>query len=135
MANGGETKVYSFTATAGQVVYFNDLSLSKGTDRLSVRLIDPLGNQVYGIASFDDSGRLTLATAGTYTLLLEGRTWDQNPVTYSFALDNVVDQAVALTLGTNPAPGPLWTAGKFGKARCNSPARTSSRCRTARRWT
>jgi hypothetical protein len=119
LADGGQTNAYSFSATAGQTLYLNLLSWSKGGSDADFRLIDPYGNQVFGPNSMQDVGRTVLTYTGTYTLLIEGRTYESNesgPGTYSFRLDTVADQTIALTLGTNPAPGPVWTTGQLGGA-------------------
>jgi large repetitive protein len=119
--NAGETQAFSFTVTAGERIYLNTLSFSQGigSGYAYWRLIDPNGNQVFGPDVIGDVGATTLPYAGTYTLLLEGRTYisySLTPPTYSFAVDPIADQNVNLTLGTNPSPGPIWTAGKFGDA-------------------
>jgi hypothetical protein len=110
LSNGAATQAYRFTANAGDVIYLNALSnsLGIGSGYTSLRLIDPLGNQVFGPNYFQDVGDTALAYTGTYTLLVEGRSWYPPPETYSFRINPVVNQTVALTLGTNPNPGPVW---------------------------
>lgn len=116
LADGQATQAYSFTGAVGQVVYLQTLtnSLGIGTGSVALRLIDPNGNQVFGPNSFSDVYDTTLSVAGTYTLLVEGRTGQPLPVSYSFAVLPVADRTVALSLGTNPDPGPDFVTGKIG---------------------
>jgi predicted secreted protein len=62
----GAMDVYTFEATAGQVVFF-DL-LSGGTGRTAWELTDADGNRVFREGFFFDPGSVTLARGGRYTL-------------------------------------------------------------------
>jgi ELWxxDGT repeat protein len=74
---GKETDPYRFTAAAGDKFYF-DVQERTGASFDYWRLVDPYGNLLFlgGVQGFQDlnanQGPLTLAAAGTYTLLVEG---------------------------------------------------------------
>jgi predicted secreted protein len=70
----GALDVYTFEATAGQVVFF-DL-LSGGTGRTVWELIDAEGNRVFREGFFFDQGSVTLARGGRYTLRIGNRDSD-----------------------------------------------------------
>jgi RHS repeat-associated protein len=61
----GEWHGYTFTATAGQIVFLH--AQGACVSGLNWRLIDPAGKSNIG-NSCDDLGRFALATAGTYTI-------------------------------------------------------------------
>ena len=118
LTDGAATAAFTFQGTAGEAIYLHALSLTNGVGSYyaSFRLIDPNGNQVFGPVNFADIASTTLTYAGTYTLLLEGRSFNSVQTSYSFVIYPLVTATVPLTLGTNPAPGPSWTAGQFGSA-------------------
>ncbi|HEY6816092.1 MAG TPA: CARDB domain-containing protein, partial [Croceibacterium sp.] len=88
---GRETDVYRFTATQGMRFAFDSTQGVSGNNRW--RLIDPLGQQVYGQTTVEDTGLLTAALAGTYTLLLEGRNSNTADAPYAFTFDVPVQPA------------------------------------------
>src|SRR5678816_2738980 len=47
----------------------------------------------------DSQGPFTLGTAGTYTLLIEGRFFDSGTGSYTFNVQPVSDQSLTLTVG------------------------------------
>ena len=99
-----ETEVYKFDATAGQRLFFDVQALSpNNSSQVYWRLLDPFGRQVFGPNNFfvnNDPGVVTLDTAGSYTVLVEGRIRSTGTFDYSFNILPVVDPVpVALTLG------------------------------------
>src|SRR3546814_7166932 len=77
--------MYRFDAAAGMRFGFDLLSGGGGNHRW--RLIDPLGQVIFGPSSLSDTGLMTAAMAGTYTLLVEGYAAQSADVGYSFAFD------------------------------------------------
>ncbi|MCP5368563.1 MAG: LEPR-XLL domain-containing protein, partial [Hyphomicrobiales bacterium] len=104
LAPGNETDVFRFDATAGDMVRFTRVSASGGSAYW--RLIDPTGRLVFSQENFSTLSTTTLETTGTYTLLLEGRVNDANPLDYEFVIadqghvDPPVLTGTPLTLGT-----------------------------------
>ncbi|MGB3802622.1 MAG: LamG-like jellyroll fold domain-containing protein, partial [Sphingopyxis granuli] len=82
---GRETAAYRFEATEGMRFGIDVLNSPNYNHRL--RLIDPLGQVVFGPTSMQDSGLMTAAMAGTYTLLVEGYAAEGSNFSYSFLLD------------------------------------------------
>ena len=65
----GETNVYSFSAEAGQAIYFDEQSAS-GTVRW--RLLDQSGNRIFDeILADSDPGTYTLTEGGTYNIFVQ----------------------------------------------------------------
>src|SRR3546814_1951384 len=60
---------------------------SNGSGSNRWRLIDPLGQVVFGPSTLADTGLLTATMAGTFTLLVEGRNSQTADTGYSFLLD------------------------------------------------
>ncbi len=81
-ANG--TDLYQFTAAAGDTYLFHALASNLGATYW--RLVDPYGQVVFGSWAGSDQGPLTLAAAGTYTILMEGDVYATAGVAYSFQL-------------------------------------------------
>src|SRR5206468_2901795 len=81
----GTHDIYTFTAAAGQKVYFQLLGGSPGLN-VNWRVVDQAGNQLFndGIPG-NDPGVYPLNRGGTYTIDVG---WDYNTTTgtYSFAL-------------------------------------------------
>src|SRR5262245_31082226 len=102
-ANGADA--YRFEAQAGDRIFF-DVQARSTTSGTRWRLLDP-----YGVAAFDrdfngttsDAGPLTLASAGTYTLLLEGPITGTGTDAYTFTAQPVTDESFGLTLGATVA--------------------------------
>ncbi|MBP1468123.1 hypothetical protein EYB53_020590 [Candidatus Chloroploca sp. M-50] len=95
---------YTFTATAGQRIFFDAISNSVSYFRLSWTLLDPNGNPVGNENSFDDTDPITLVTAGSYTIVIDADT-DLVP-TYSFKLWDVpAPQQFAIAIGDTVANG------------------------------
>ncbi|PZQ23763.1 MAG: hypothetical protein DI569_03340 [Sphingopyxis macrogoltabida] len=82
---GRETDMYRFDAVVGMRFGFDLLSGGGGNARW--RLIDPLGQVVFGPSVPANTGLMTAALAGTYTLLVEGYTAQGTDVGYSFRFD------------------------------------------------
>jgi len=64
----GAKNVYTFSATAGQVVYFQDKPASSAQTDLMWRLTDPADQELFKACMCGDPGVKTLARAGQYTL-------------------------------------------------------------------
>ena len=101
----GVHDIYTFTATPGQVVFFEDRGASpNGNIRYDV--YDDRGIALFGewLNGSQDIGRRTLARGGTYTLIVSGNA--NITGTYSFKLWPVTgDQAFAINLGDTVANG------------------------------
>jgi len=115
LSPGGMTRVYKFTATAGDQVVFDRVALNGGSPYW--RLLDETGFQVFGPESFADRPVTGLRLGGTYYLLVEGRSWETDDVAYGFKLayqGNVPVPALtgtAITLGAT-VTGTLSAAGE-----------------------
>ncbi|MEA2690817.1 MAG: hypothetical protein QOJ16_204, partial [Acidobacteriota bacterium] len=112
IAVAGELDRYSFTAAAGQTVYFD--YLAGGTFRISWTLTDDSGQQVFSAPFEGDVGNITLAKGGTYTLTV-GNPNSGFVGTYSFKLWDVPPpQTFAISIGDTVADGvPAAGAGRI----------------------
>ena len=106
----GAFDVYRFAATAGDVVFVNELSQA-GVLLLDYTITDPLGTiVVHDFLGGADPGALTLNETGTYVIAV-GDPVDDAVGTYSFALSFVPpDEVFAIAIGDTvadgvPAPG------------------------------
>ncbi|MCB2003664.1 MAG: LamG domain-containing protein, partial [Rhodoferax sp.] len=113
------TAIYTFDATTGTRYYLDQQGLSVSTDRLSWRLFDPLGNQVFGPLHFNDVDLFTVPQDGRYTLIVEGRIWETQyvaTVDYHFRLLEITDDFADIVPGESYGlvqhfrPGPLGQA-------------------------
>jgi hypothetical protein len=98
---GNATNLYQFNANAGDQFYFD--ALSGGGYPNYWRLLDPYGRQVWSNwfgTPYNGNGTQTLASTGTYTLLVEGYITNTSPVSYSFNAQKVTNTTTALTLGS-----------------------------------
>ncbi|MBL9171014.1 MAG: hypothetical protein JNN07_25000, partial [Verrucomicrobiales bacterium] len=129
----GATDTYTFTATAGQTVYFDEMTGFGCNPFLRWRLVNPQGGQVFDqvFAAFDqcgsgpDVGIVTLTNAGTYSLTVYGVLDFTTP--YAFQIVPVVPQQFALNLGQTVTNGfPAVGAGNI-----ESPGATDSYTFTA----
>ncbi|HEY9800648.1 MAG TPA: type I secretion C-terminal target domain-containing protein [Leptolyngbyaceae cyanobacterium] len=105
----GEKNVFTFTGTAGQLLYYDALQ-NNLSDNIRVRLVDPLGNTIFlnedadndyplYPSEFDQASLLTLTESGTYQLILESNASDNfESGSYQFRL---IDVANAPTLSVN----------------------------------
>jgi hypothetical protein len=93
IANAGDRADYTFSASAGQALFFDGIA---GPSGLIARLLAPSGKQLNYNALNADAGPLTLTETGTYILEIDGRS---APVTgdYSFRILNAPDQQVVAT--------------------------------------
>ena len=114
LSPGNETDVYRFSATAGQRLYFDALSSSSTTNPY-VRVVDPLGKEIFNSATssgrFADLESPALMISGTYSLLVDGLITNGTPVDYSIALYGLVDSQQPLTLNS-PINGSLSVPGE-----------------------
>ena len=93
------TSLYQFSASAGQSFYFARLA-SSGSTNDGWRLVDPLGNVVFDSPLNTDPGRITLALAGTYTILVEGQIADTSASSYLLNVEPITDTTQTLALGS-----------------------------------
>src|SRR6266850_2000940 len=115
LAPGSETKMYRFTAAAGDRLYFDALSYQNGDSYW--RLINPYGDQVFFTPVYNDIDVTTLTIPGTYTVFVEGRRYQTASTNaFSFNLLPVADKAATLVLGESQGLGPGWTTGQLGSA-------------------
>ncbi len=92
------TKMYTFSAVAGQRVYF-DSQVSSGNG-FAYSLYRPDGVRLFGETGFADRDVFTLSQSGDYQLLLEGRVDASIGSSYAFTLVEVVDDTEAMALDT-----------------------------------
>ncbi len=85
LAPANETDLYRFAAAAGDQFFF-DVQDRSGTPFAAWRLVDPYGNTLFDTTFRFDVDTLTLAQAGTYTLLLEGYIGDIGSGSYTFVV-------------------------------------------------
>jgi hypothetical protein len=114
-----ETDVYRFNAIAGTRYYIDRQTLSSGADRLSWRLFDPYGRQIFGPYNLDDVDIFTLSENGAYTLLVEGRIWQTQysaTIDYSFKLLEITDDVVDIVPGVSHGVDQFSTDGQLGGA-------------------
>jgi hypothetical protein len=64
----GAKDVYTFTAAAGQKVYFRKLEHSAGMEQINWKLTDADGTEVFDSRLYTEPGVQTLRKGGTYTL-------------------------------------------------------------------
>ncbi|WP_301102649.1 CARDB domain-containing protein, partial [Propionivibrio sp.] len=110
---GKETDLYKFVVTSANSQYYFDF-LSASTSDVYWRLLDPWGGQVFGptsMLSSADMGLRTFALPGTYTLLIEGKISNTSIATYSFNVQQVTDDNIAL-----PTPLDIPVNGTIGHA-------------------
>jgi hypothetical protein len=97
LSPANSTAVYHFSANAGDTYYF---ARQAGSGSDFWRLLDPYGNQLFGVALTTDGGRLTLSATGTYTLLAEGNIGDTTATPYTVNVTQVADTTQSLTSGS-----------------------------------
>lgn len=96
-----ETRLYRFTATAGQRFFFD--AIASAQSRFSIRVFDPLGNSVLSseARSFTDSDVFTAAFDGEYVIALEGRIDNASYLeNFRFVVHDVEDLSDSLAPGT-----------------------------------
>lgn len=106
--SAGGVDTYAYTASAGQVVYFD--SLQNNAAPLTATLKDPLNNTVFSTATSTDSGPVILQHSGTFTLTIQGNTGTSTG-TYNFNLLALPANATTLAFNT-PVNGTLSTGTK-----------------------
>lgn len=107
LVGGNSTNAYRFTATAGQSFYLaNQLTSGTGVPNYW-RLVDPYGNFVSTQYVGSDIGRVTLKTAGTYTVIVEGEIANVPASAYTLNAIPVIDPApLPITLTAAAADEP-----------------------------
>ncbi|MEY8840242.1 hypothetical protein AB9K41_14555, partial [Cribrihabitans sp. XS_ASV171] len=106
LSPGAETDIYRFDVEAGQVVSIGEVTNTGGRYNAYFRLIDPLGQVIAGPTRLSGQGAQELQLAGTYTLLIEGRVYedDGNEIAYGFRLVDPQDpDPVEITVGESVA--------------------------------
>ena len=94
---GNSTRLYQFTAQAGDKVYFDSQDY---TGNEYCTLIDPYAKPVFADSwSGYDVDVQTLAAPGTYTLVIEGLSYQTTPGSIRFALQPVHDDTAPLAVG------------------------------------
>jgi hypothetical protein len=96
LAVPSETDLYRFTANAGDEVYV-DVVTASDTGNTYMRLISPVGTQVFQRNQFSDQDTVTLPLTGTYTLLLEGWHANTGTDTYTINVRPVTDETFTIT--------------------------------------
>ncbi len=94
LSPSAETDLYQFNAAAGDRFFF-DVIASSNSFNAGWRLFDPFGNSLFNSALFDVNA-LTVPQSGTYTLAVEGSSFDGDLPSYSFNvryLNNVPPQS------------------------------------------
>jgi hypothetical protein len=90
---------FTFEATAGDRLFFDQISSSGFNNTPTWRLIDPFGNLAFS-QSFSDFGVLSIPRTGRYTLLIEGRIFDPNANgNFSFTVHSVSDGTTPINIG------------------------------------
>ena len=127
-----ETKLYSFSGTAGSRLFFDSLSQS-GAPNASWKLVDPFGGILFSTGLGSDQGPITLSASGTYTLLLEGYYFDGGVGTFSFNVVPVLDNSQVLTVGgvttgniATPGQRQIYTFSLAAPARLHFDSRTNA---------
>lgn len=96
---GRETDLFRLQLEAGTELYFDAQTISNGS--ATWELIGPDGSTVFGpttFAGWSDVARFAVPQTGVYTLLLEGRVFnDAAEVPYAFTVHRVVDKVSAIT--------------------------------------
>jgi hypothetical protein len=82
----GEVDTYTFSATAGQKIFF-DAQQSSNQGSIYWRIEDAIGTLIDSSNGFSDSAVITLLTGGTYTLIVDGA--GEAIGTYRFKIWNV----------------------------------------------
>ena len=101
----GARDVYTFTASAGDVVFLNELAVS-GPLLVDVVVTDPLGATINtGFLGGGDPGAITITQTGTHTITV-GENQSDATGTYSFALSlTPADDVFAIALGDTVSDG------------------------------
>ena len=113
LATAKEVDVYTFTATAGQIAFFEALSQDSAfKNSLRWQLIKPSGTAQFSSFFSNAQGRTVLAEAGAYKIRVYSDGTDPTWIgPYSFRVTSIPpDQTFPYTLGTTvsdgvPAPG------------------------------
>ncbi|MCP5367599.1 MAG: LEPR-XLL domain-containing protein, partial [Hyphomicrobiales bacterium] len=114
-AFASRTQAFQFEVEAGDQVYFDAVSHNMSSGDLTWRLLDPLGQQVFGPSNFTDIDSTVLTQTGTYKVLLEGRNYNRGDQTYSFRLHKTTDDSIPFDLDGAPILGPFEAEGAIGQ--------------------
>ena len=87
ISTAGEIDIYTFTASAGQSIFFDAQGTSASYLDVNWRIEDAGGKVVASRANFSDVGPLTLSSGGNYILTIFGQ--DDTTSTYQFQVWNV----------------------------------------------
>ena len=112
---GNETDVYRFNANAGDHLFLDVTGRSGGN--VYWQLLDPSGQQVFGPTAMNSSSQdkdvLSLASTGTYTLLVEGRISATENAYYGIKAEKIEPPSQAPTL-TPSTPTVTWIGASGG---------------------
>ena len=101
---GTSTAVFSFTGTVGQNLFLNNQQ-NEG-DPVYLSLYDPANDAILSVGSYGDGAPVTLASSGTYYLLVDGES-SGGPIDYQFQLTDT---------STNPLSVGTITSGTLSQA-------------------
>ncbi|MDZ4849745.1 MAG: cadherin repeat domain-containing protein, partial [Pirellulaceae bacterium] len=94
-----QTNSYRFTANAGDKLFFD--SQTTVPQNASWRLLNSIGQTIFSAGLGNDAEPDALSVTGTYTLLVEGYTFDTGTTSFGFNVVPIVTAApTPLTLGT-----------------------------------
>ncbi|NNU43751.1 LamG domain-containing protein [Ramlibacter sp. B156] len=111
---GSRTDAWAFDAVAGQSFYFDNLGAATSDGRW--RLLDPLGRLVWETGLTSDVDTFSLALAGRYTLLAEGRHHAPHQANaYQFNLRPLGQAIVDIELGNRYGVDPGLAPGRIGQ--------------------
>jgi Ca2+-binding RTX toxin-like protein len=101
--SGGAT-AYTFTGTAGQLLYLDSLNFTTTDDSGNAatstwRLVDPYGGVVGNGTLATDIGRVQLDYAGLYTLLIQGTVSANGTIDYEIKLSSIADDFAIISPG------------------------------------
>lgn len=98
---GNETDIYQFSATAGELFYFDLLDASATNSRW--QLVDPLGGLLFsdflGNPSRDDVDTIELQRTGDYTLMVVGSPFIFDDISYAFNVKPVTHGREQIAIG------------------------------------
>ncbi|MBI3348327.1 MAG: LamG domain-containing protein, partial [Burkholderiales bacterium] len=108
---GNATRALSFNVTAGDRLFFDQLTASTGG--LRWRLISPSGDQLWNANFSGDIAARTYLQGGTYTLLLEGYRNNSNPNSLGLQITRQGNTLAERIAGVDDSfdgalPGPNW---------------------------
>ncbi|MHC5538377.1 beta strand repeat-containing protein, partial [Singulisphaera rosea] len=109
---GDSTELYRFSGSVGATFYFDNISTDVYDSPYGQwSLLDPFGNQYFDEDLYQDPGRITLTSSGTFTLVVQGESYGPGTASFDFNIRPADDTTTALTLGT-PVTGSVANPGQ-----------------------